>query len=267
MVITVEVAATSPAQGRLVLDNEPDERPELAPSVFVFMAEEASRAATMAVHIRAASGCRPKPPRPPTWCVPVAGAGRRRPRGQPPRRIATSSPTANQPAKQPGDNGMDFPASNCPTRTRPFLHRGARLPRGPRSPRTSSATTARPGTTSTRACTWPSGPRASKEGVEADRRRRVHPVRRRIWELEKRRAHVPLGDVGTTAMVARSVASFGSPELKEKCCPGCSPVTSACAWATPNPRVARTSPPVRPAPCGWINVDHQRLQDVHHRRA
>lgn len=45
-------------------------------------------------------------------------------------------------------------------------------------------------------------------------------VRRRIWELEKRRAHVPWVTWGTTAMVARSVASFGSPELKEEVLPG-----------------------------------------------
>jgi alkylation response protein AidB-like acyl-CoA dehydrogenase len=38
------------------LDNEPDERPELAPSAFVFMAEEASKAATMAVHIQGGLG-------------------------------------------------------------------------------------------------------------------------------------------------------------------------------------------------------------------
>ncbi|KLO30533.1 acyl-CoA dehydrogenase [Mycolicibacter heraklionensis] len=45
-------------------------------------------------------------------------------------------------------------------------------------------------------------------------------VRRRIWELEKRRAHVPWVTWGTTAMVARSVASFGSPELREEILPG-----------------------------------------------
>ncbi|MCK0174879.1 acyl-CoA dehydrogenase family protein [Mycolicibacterium sp. F2034L] len=37
-------------------DNEPDERPELAPSAFVFMAEEAPRAATMAVHVQGGLG-------------------------------------------------------------------------------------------------------------------------------------------------------------------------------------------------------------------
>lgn len=44
-------------------------------------------------------------------------------------------------------------------------------------------------------------------------------VRRRIWELEKRRAHVPWVTWGTTAMVARSVAKFGSPELVEEVLP------------------------------------------------
>jgi alkylation response protein AidB-like acyl-CoA dehydrogenase len=44
-------------------------------------------------------------------------------------------------------------------------------------------------------------------------------VRRRIWELEKRRVHVPWVTWGTTAMVARSVAKFGSPELRDEVLP------------------------------------------------
>jgi alkylation response protein AidB-like acyl-CoA dehydrogenase len=44
-------------------------------------------------------------------------------------------------------------------------------------------------------------------------------VRRRIWELEKRRAHVPWVTWGTTAMVARSVTKFGSPELRDEVLP------------------------------------------------
>jgi alkylation response protein AidB-like acyl-CoA dehydrogenase len=44
-------------------------------------------------------------------------------------------------------------------------------------------------------------------------------VRRRIWEQEKRRAHVPWVTWGTTAMVARSVAKFGSPELQDEVMP------------------------------------------------
>lgn len=38
-------------------------------------------------------------------------------------------------------------------------------------------------------------------------------LHRRIWELEKRRVHVPWVTWGTTAMVARSVEKFGKPEL------------------------------------------------------
>ena len=44
-------------------------------------------------------------------------------------------------------------------------------------------------------------------------------VRRRIWEQEKRRVHVPWVTWGTTAMVARSVAKFGSPELRDEVLP------------------------------------------------
>jgi alkylation response protein AidB-like acyl-CoA dehydrogenase len=44
-------------------------------------------------------------------------------------------------------------------------------------------------------------------------------VRRRIWELEKRRAHVPWVTSGTTAMIARSVEKFGSSELKAEVMP------------------------------------------------
>ena len=45
-------------------------------------------------------------------------------------------------------------------------------------------------------------------------------VRRRIWELEKRRAQVPWVTWGTTSMVARSIKTFGSPELQEEVLPG-----------------------------------------------
>ncbi|ORA81430.1 acyl-CoA dehydrogenase family protein [Mycobacterium malmoense] len=44
-------------------------------------------------------------------------------------------------------------------------------------------------------------------------------VRRRIWELEKRRVHTPWVTWGTTAMVARAVATFGRPELVEEVLP------------------------------------------------
>ena len=44
-------------------------------------------------------------------------------------------------------------------------------------------------------------------------------VQRRIWELEKRRAHVPWVTSGTTAMITKSVEKFGSPELKAEVLP------------------------------------------------
>ncbi|MGE0215641.1 acyl-CoA dehydrogenase family protein [Mycolicibacterium sp.] len=44
-------------------------------------------------------------------------------------------------------------------------------------------------------------------------------LQRRIWELEKRRAHVPWVTSGTTAMIARSVEKFGSADLKDEVLP------------------------------------------------
>ncbi len=41
-------------------------------------------------------------------------------------------------------------------------------------------------------------------------------VRKRIWDLEIGRVHTPWFHWGTTAMVARAVDQFGSPELKEE---------------------------------------------------
>ena len=45
-------------------------------------------------------------------------------------------------------------------------------------------------------------------------------VRRRIWELEIARAHTPWFHWGTTAMVAKAVSRFGSPELVAEVLPG-----------------------------------------------
>jgi alkylation response protein AidB-like acyl-CoA dehydrogenase len=56
MAITVQGGRNLSRRAAWFLDNEPDERPELAPSAFVFMAEEAAKAATMAVHIQGGLG-------------------------------------------------------------------------------------------------------------------------------------------------------------------------------------------------------------------
>ena len=54
--ITVQAGRGLARRAAWFLDNEPDERPELAPSAFVFMAEEAAKAATMAVHVQGGLG-------------------------------------------------------------------------------------------------------------------------------------------------------------------------------------------------------------------
>ncbi|HEV7422664.1 MAG TPA: acyl-CoA dehydrogenase family protein [Mycobacterium sp.] len=56
MAIAVQGGRALARRAAWYLDNEPDERPELAPSAFVFMAEEASKAATMAVHVQGGLG-------------------------------------------------------------------------------------------------------------------------------------------------------------------------------------------------------------------
>lgn len=54
--ITVQGGRNLARRAAWFLDNEPAARPELAPSAFVFMAEEASKAATTAVHVQGGLG-------------------------------------------------------------------------------------------------------------------------------------------------------------------------------------------------------------------
>ncbi|MBV9089564.1 MAG: acyl-CoA dehydrogenase family protein [Mycobacteriaceae bacterium] len=56
MAIVVKGGRNLARRAAWYLDNEPDERPELAASAFVFMSEEAAKAATMAVHIQGGLG-------------------------------------------------------------------------------------------------------------------------------------------------------------------------------------------------------------------
>ncbi|CAM4456010.1 Acyl-CoA dehydrogenase, short-chain specific [Mycobacterium basiliense] len=56
MAITVRGGRNLVRRAAWFLDNEPEERPELALSAFVFMAEEGVKAATMAVHIQGGLG-------------------------------------------------------------------------------------------------------------------------------------------------------------------------------------------------------------------
>jgi alkylation response protein AidB-like acyl-CoA dehydrogenase len=41
-------------------------------------------------------------------------------------------------------------------------------------------------------------------------------VRNRLWQLEKRRYHVPWVTAGTTSMIAKSVAKFANPEIRDE---------------------------------------------------
>lgn len=54
--ITVQGGRNLARRAAWFLDNEPDERPELPLAAFLFMAEEAAKAATMAVHIQGGLG-------------------------------------------------------------------------------------------------------------------------------------------------------------------------------------------------------------------
>jgi alkylation response protein AidB-like acyl-CoA dehydrogenase len=54
--ITIEGGRNLARRAAWFLDNEPGERPDLALSAFVFMAEEAAKAATMAVHVQGGLG-------------------------------------------------------------------------------------------------------------------------------------------------------------------------------------------------------------------
>jgi alkylation response protein AidB-like acyl-CoA dehydrogenase len=45
-------------------------------------------------------------------------------------------------------------------------------------------------------------------------------IRKRLWQLEMRRHHVPWVTWGTTAIVAKSVAKFGAPEVQAEVLPG-----------------------------------------------
>jgi alkylation response protein AidB-like acyl-CoA dehydrogenase len=52
------------------------------------------------------------------------------------------------------------------------------------------------------------------------------PIQRRVWDLERRRASVPLVTWGGTLMILMAVRRFGSPELLDEVMPGarrCSP--------------------------------------------
>ena len=103
--ITVQGGRNLARRAAWFLDNEPDERPELAPSAFVFMAEEASKAATMAVHVQGGLGVsRRGGGDARTWCAPADG---RWPAATPAPARSTS-PRSSRPAKAAGARHNGF---------------------------------------------------------------------------------------------------------------------------------------------------------------
>ncbi len=264
--ITVQGGRNLARRAAWFLDNEPDERPELAPSAFVFMAEEASKAATMAVQVQGGLGV-------------SRGGGRHRVSGPGPRVVAGRRRSRcerqvhrrdrRRRAKATGAKTMDFSRVAAVRRGQAFLRRGPRLPararhRGGAPPRPRNRRQLRRGRASG----------ARRSGIpcarmEAGVRGRVQPgSERRIWQLEKRRAHVPWVTFGTTAMIARSVEKFGSPELKAE--------VHAAGLQRPGaavPRLHRARGRLRrrdlqdPRGARRRRLGDQRLQDVHHRCA
>ncbi len=148
--ITVQGGRNLARRAAWFLDNEPDERPELAPSAFVFMAEEAAKAATMAVHVQGGLGVSAEAAataylvRARGWAI--AGGDP----GATAKHIAESSPTREATElTQWISHGCELADDD-----QEFQDEVRRLPAVSWSPTRCSAATARPATTSTRACTW-----------------------------------------------------------------------------------------------------------------
>jgi alkylation response protein AidB-like acyl-CoA dehydrogenase len=74
-------------------------------------------------------------------------------------------------------------------------------------------------------------------------------VRRRIWNLEIGRAHTPWFHWGTTAMVARAVAKFGSLELQAEVLPRTLSGHYRLCLGYTEPEGGSTSRRVRPVRC------------------
>ena len=212
--ITVQGGRNLARRAAWFLDNEPDERPELAPSAFVFMAEEASKAATMAVHMQGGLGVSAEAAataylvRARGWAL--AGGDP----GASAKYIARARRRTRKPLRK-GRHKWISHESTLSDDDQAFPRRGPRVP-AHACDRRRQAPRPRNGRQLRRGC----APGARRRGLpgSANGSRNADGgfsrVRRRIWELEKRRAHVPWVTWGTTAMVARSVAKFGSPELQ-----------------------------------------------------
>ena len=213
--ITVQGGRNLARRAAWFLDNEPDERPELAPSAFVFMAEEASKAATMAVHVQGGLGVSAEAA---ATAYLVRARGWSLAGGDP---GVTAKYIAEIVVARESKVGaaMDFSRVELSDddqafldETREFLrtHVTDEVIRRDRETGDNfdEGVHLALGEAGYLAKEW----KPESEGG-FDR------LRARIWALEKRRAHVPWVTSGTTAMIARSVEKFGSPELKAEVMP------------------------------------------------
>ena len=133
MVITVEGGRNLARRAAWFCDNEPDERPELAPSAFVFMAEEAAKAATMAVHIQGGLGVSAEAA---ATAYLVRARGWALAGGDPASQRQAHRPHHRRPRISLGDNGYGLlPRRALPTTTRTSCTTSA-TSCGPRSPKT-----------------------------------------------------------------------------------------------------------------------------------
>ena len=177
MAITVQGGRSLARRAAWFLDNEPDERPELAPSAFVFMAEEAAKAATMAVHIQGGLGVSAEAAataylvRARGW--PLAGGDPGATRSGSPR----SWPRARARARRLGQEHetMDFSRVELSDDDKAFRDEARDVPGRPRdrrghAPRPRDRRQLRRGRAPGHRCR-----RLSGGGVEAGRRGRIHP--------------------------------------------------------------------------------------------
>ena len=127
MAITVQGGRNLARRAAWFLDNEPEERPELAPSAFVFMAEEAAKAATMAVHIQGGLGVSAEAA---ATAYLVRARGWALAGGDPGATAQCGSPqiVAARESAARSEHRWISHESNCPTRTRRFMTEVARLP-------------------------------------------------------------------------------------------------------------------------------------------
>ena len=213
------------------------------------------RAATMAVHVQGGLGVSAEAA---ATAYLVRARGWALAGGDPapaPVTSPRSSPRARaEPArsKEDGQHGL-LTSRTVRRRTRRFRTRCAASWRAS-SPTRSSAATVRPATTSTRACTWRWAPRAIWQRSSTPRPTVGSPGcggGSGNWRsAAPTRPWVTWGTTVDGGALGGQVRLAGAP--RRGAARGVRRRASGCAWVTPNPRAAPTSPPARPGRCATV---------------